>query len=87
MITAEEARILMPKYDILNDDYPELNNLIESAAAHGENSIEYTIIGSIGHNEGFRKALLKLGYTTEIEDEKYSSLYYDRVRCVLKIKW
>ena len=86
MITAEEARNLMPKYDILNDDYPELNNLIESAAECGENSIEYTVTGSIGHVEGFRKALLKLGYTTDIEDEKYSPFSYS-VRYVLKIKW
>ena len=87
MITAEEARNLMPKYDILNDGYPELNNLIESAAKHGENNIEYIITGSTGHIESFRMALLKLGYTTNIEDEKYSSPFYDRVRCVLKIKW
>ena len=87
MITAEEARNLMPKYDILNDGYPELNNLIESAAKHGEDSIEYIIIGSNGHIESFRMALLKLGYTTDIEDKKYSNPFYDRVRCVLKIKW
>ena len=86
MITAEEARNLMPKYDILNDDYPELNNLIESAAARGENSIEYTITGSIGHIEGFRKALLKLGYTTDIKDKKYAT-FGDCARYVLKIKW
>ena len=87
MITAEDARNLMPKYDILNDGYPELNNLIENAATRGENSIEYIIIGSFGRIESFRKALLKLGYTTDIEDEKYSSPFYDRIRCVLKIKW
>lgn len=88
MITAEEARNLMPKYDILNDDYPELNNLIENAAKRGENSMEYTVIGSIGHIESFRKALLKLGYTTDIEDKKYSSSpFSDRYRYVLKIKW
>lgn len=87
MITAGEARDLMPKYDILNDGYPELNNLIESAAKHGEKSIEYIIIGSISHIETFRTALLKLGYATDIEDKKYSSPFYDRVRCVLKIKW
>jgi len=87
MITAEEARNLMPKYDILNDGYPELNNLIEIAAKHGENNIEYIIIGSNEHIESFRMALLKLGYTTEIKDQKYSNPFYDRIRCVLKIKW
>lgn len=89
MITAKEARNLMPKYDILNDSYSELNNLIEDAAKRGENSIEYIIIGSTGHIEEFRKALLKLGYTTDIEDKKYSSLFYNwpRYRYVLKIKW
>lgn len=86
MITAEEARNLMPKYDILNDEYPELNNLIESAAECGENSIEYIIIGSIEHVKTFRMALLKLGYTTDVKDEKYSSSG-NHVRCVLKIKW
>ena len=87
MITANEARNLMPKYDILNDGYPELNNLIENAAKHGENNIEYIITGSTGHIESFRMALLKLGYTTNIEDEKYSSPFHEYVRCVLKIKW
>lgn len=87
MITANEARDLMPKYDILNDGYPELNNLIESAAKHGENNIEYTIIGSIGLIENFRTALLKLGYATDIEDKKYSSPFYECIKCVLKIKW
>lgn len=87
MITAEDARNLMPKCDILNDGYPELSNLIESAARDGKDSIEYTIVGSIGHIESFRMALLKLGYTTNIEDKKYSNPFYDRVRYVLKIKW
>lgn len=82
MITAKEARNLIPKYDILNNEYPELNNLIKIAAKHGENSIEYIIFGSIEHIEQFKKALLKLGYTTDIEDKKYSSPF-----CVLKIKW
>lgn len=86
MITAEEARDLMPKYDILNDGYPELNNLIEIAAKRGENSIEYIIIGSPGHIEAFKKALLKLGYTTDVKDTKYSS-FSSNTRSVLKIKW
>lgn len=87
MITAEEARNLMPKYDILNDGYPELNNLIEDAAKRGKNSIKYTIVGSIGLIENFRTALLKLGYATDIEDKKYSSPFYECIKCVLKIKW
>ena len=87
MITAKEARNLMPKYDILKDKYPELNNLIESAAKRGENNIEYIITGSTGHIESFRMALLKLGYTTNIEDKKYSFLFSDNARCVLTIKW
>lgn len=87
MITAGEARNLMPKYDILNDDYPELDNLIENAAECGENSIEYTITGSNGHIESFRMALLKLGYATDIKDKKYASPFYERIRCVLTIKW
>ena len=86
MITAEEARNLIPKYDILNDDYPELSNLIEIAAKHGENSIEYIIFGSTGHIETFRRALLKLGYTTDVEDTKYSP-FSGRTRSLLKIKW
>ena len=86
MITAEEARNLMPKYDILNDGYPELSNLIETVAKHGEDSIEYTIIGSIGHIETFRRALLKLGYTTSVEEERYSP-FSNIVKRVLKIKW
>ena len=87
MITADEARNLMPKYDILNDEYPELNNLIKIAAKHGENSIEYTIIGSTRHVESFKKALLKLGYTTDIKEMQYSSPYDDRVKYVLTIEW
>lgn len=87
MITAEDARNLMPKYDILNDGYPELNNFIASAATRGENSIEYTITGSTGHIENFRMALLKLGYTTNIKDKKYSSPFIDNYRYILTIKW
>lgn len=86
MITAKEARNLMPKYDILNDGYPELNNLIEDAAKRGENSIEYTITGSTGHIESFRMALLKLGYTTNIKDTKYAP-FSDYYRYILTIKW
>ena len=86
MITAEEARNLMPKYDILNDGYPELSNLIESAARDGKDSIEYTITDSIGRIESFGSALLKLGYTINIEDKKYSP-FSNRARYVLKIKW
>ena len=87
MITAKEARNLMPKYDILNDGYPELNNLIKNAAKRGENSIEYTIIDSSGHIKSLRMALLKLGYTSDIEDMKYSSPFDDRLKYVLTIKW
>ena len=86
MIIAEEARNLMPKYDILDDGYPQLNTLIEDAAKHGEDSIEYTIICSIGHIERFRTALLKLGYTADIKDKKFSSSG-DCARYVLKIEW
>jgi len=86
MITAEEARNLMPKYDILNDDYPELNNLIQDAAKRGENSIKYTIIGSIGHIENFGAALLKLDYTIDIEDKKYAP-FSDYYKYILTIKW
>ena len=87
MITAKEAQDLMPKYDILNDGYPELNNLIKNAAKRGENSIEYTIIDSSRHVRSLRKALLELGYTTYIEDMRYSSPFDDRVRYVLTIEW
>lgn len=90
MITAEEARNLMPKYDILNDGYPELSNLIEDAARHGENNIKYIITGSTEHIENFRTALLKLGYTINIEDKKYKQYSFpfsDNCRYVLKIKW
>lgn len=87
MITAENARNLMPKYDILNDEYPELNTLIESAAKDGKDSIKYTITDSIGRIESFGSALLKLGYTIDIEDKKYSSPFSNRARYVLKIKW
>ena len=87
MITAEKARNLMPKYDILNDGYPELQNLIESAAKRGENNIEYIITVSTGHIESFRMALLKLGYTINIEDKRYSSPFIDNYRYILTIKW
>ena len=86
MITAEEARNLMPKYDIFNDYYPELNNLIKSAAEKGDNHIEYNNISFTSCFDRLVASLIKLGYTYEKTLYLVDS-YTDRVKYTLKIKW
>lgn len=86
MITAEEARNLMPKYDIFKDYYPELNNLIKSAAEKGDNSIEYSNISFASCFDRLVAGLIKLGYTYEITLHLVDP-FTDRVKYTLKIKW
>lgn len=61
MITANEARDLMPNEDILNN-YPDIEVLIKDAAKIGNNQIEYILNSSHLIFYQVSKALEQLGY-------------------------
>lgn len=86
MITADEARNLMPKRDILKNDYPELNKLVMSAAEEGYSSIEYSNVSDISCFDRLIKALIELGYSCEITWHALDS-FNNRIKYILKIEW
>ena len=62
MITAKEARNLMPNEDILNN-YPEIETLIQNAAKIGNTQVKYILISSHLTFCQVSDALEQLGYT------------------------
>lgn len=78
MITADEARNLMPNEDILNN-YPEIEILIKDAAKIGDTQIKYILISSYNTFCRVSDALTHLGYT--VFREKF---YIDEMTHIIK---
>ena len=85
MITAEEARNLMPDSAITNTE-KEIEKEIIKETKNNNYYVDYTITGTVNYCLRIIEDLKKMNYLVHIMEEKYNDWADTRI-CYLTITW